>query len=252
MDAIVTAGGRITGRFAQKAGTSIKALINLGGKTVIEILLSALRKTPDISKIIVIGPISELEASGACTLADKIVPEGENGAENFLIGLKICAQADRVLFAASDMPFIYSDVINHFIAMCPDTADLCYPIINAGVFAETYPKHNVRSVKLKNGDFIGGCIFLINPKVLLANQDIVENVFRSRKSIIKLAGLLGVRFLLGIITHNISIEDCERRASSIFACTCKAVIERHPEIAFDLDKPQDYEYAIARLIEQTK
>jgi len=87
VDAILPAGGRITGVFAQETGTSVKALISPGGPTVLERTLDALRATGHVGRIVVVGP-DEVASHPAACAADVVLPESISGPANIFGGLE--------------------------------------------------------------------------------------------------------------------------------------------------------------------
>ena len=54
--AVVTAGGRLSGDLAARAGSEIKALASVGGSTVLARVLSALEGSPQVGQVVVVGP----------------------------------------------------------------------------------------------------------------------------------------------------------------------------------------------------
>jgi len=75
VDAMLPAAGRISGEFAAEAGAEVKALIEIGGRTVLQRTLETLRATDRIGKIVVIGP-EEVTSHPAAQGADALLSEG--------------------------------------------------------------------------------------------------------------------------------------------------------------------------------
>ncbi len=93
VDVILPAGGRIGGDFAAEAGASIKALIELHGVTVLERTVRVLRAMPEVGRIVVIGP-AELQGHAASRGADVVLPEGDSGPSNIMLGLEWLGKAN--------------------------------------------------------------------------------------------------------------------------------------------------------------
>jgi hypothetical protein len=89
-----------------------------------------------------------------------------------------------------------------------------------------------------------GCAFLMNPSVILQNHDRIEDVFKARKSQIRMARLLGLMFILKYLTRRLTIGDIRDRCSSLVGCSGAVVLHSPPELAFDIDLPRDYRYAV--------
>src|SRR5437870_2040178 len=101
VDAILPAGGRIEGTFADEAGADIKALIRLDSETFLERTIRILRDSRRIGRIVVIGP-DEVANHSSARDADMALPEAESGPENVYRGLewlRACSgsHADRAL-----------------------------------------------------------------------------------------------------------------------------------------------------------
>ena len=213
MDAVVTAGGRISGEFAKQTGVTVKALLEVGGRRVITTVVDALRGTPGVERIFVVGPEDVLRpVIGDCV--EEIIPEALDGATNFLMGLERCS-GSRAVFAASDMPFIDSQAISSFLEMCPGQADFCYPILRKESYQAAYPGVPSTFAPLKDGNYTGGCAFLLNPEAILANRQTITRVFESRKSVFKLASILGWTFCVRLLTRTASVDMCAKRGSQL-------------------------------------
>src|SRR5258706_4161042 len=88
VDAVLPAGGRISGAFAQTTGVEIKALIALEGQTILRRTIAALRACGRIGRIVVIGPEEALREAREAG-ADATPEEGASGPENYLRGLEL-------------------------------------------------------------------------------------------------------------------------------------------------------------------
>lgn len=242
MDVIITAGGKISDEFASVTGQSVKALLIIGDKPVIDSVIDAVSGLSDVKKIFLIAP-KELGETLEADPKIEIIDDTGDGALNFLMGIDRCS-GNRVLFVASDLPFITTEALQKFIHLCPSNADFCYPVIRKEQFLSTYPDSPVKFESLRGGCFTGGCAFLVNPTVLQQKRDTIEKVFSYRKSPLKLASLAGWRLILGFLTRTASVEGCAERASKVMGMKCCAVLDSPPELAYDMDDLDDYRYAL--------
>jgi hypothetical protein len=55
--------------------------------------------------------------------------------------------------------------------------------------------------------------------------------------------LIGWRLLWRFLVGQLSVQELERRAEQLLGCRCKAIVADLPELAFDVDKPEDYALA---------
>jgi molybdopterin-guanine dinucleotide biosynthesis protein A len=249
VDAILPAGGRISGDFAAEAGAEVKALISLNGRTVLERTIAALRGTGRVGRIVVIGP-EEVSAHPAAQVADAALPEGgQSSPANILRGLEWLRNArgghpDRVLIVTTDLPFITPEAITSFLDACPRDLDICIPLLQRAEFEARFPDFPLEYVRLRDGEWAMGCAFLVNPQAIIAHRARIEQVFALRKSQIGMMRLLGLRFIARFLLRRLTIKDIERRCLEILDCSGGAIYGCPPELVFDIDLPEEYRYAV--------
>ncbi len=251
IDAILPAGGRISGEFAEETGVSVKALIEIGGRTVLERTIDALRATGRVGRAVVIGP-SEIAEHACAGCADAVLSEGgDSGPANIIKGIKWLrdtdgASSDKVLIVTTDLPFVTPESIRAFIDSCPAGIDLCAPLVTKEQFDARFPGTQGFFVPLADGRWTIGCGFLVNPTAIEANRDHIERVFAQRKSQVGMARLLGLPFIVKFLARRLTVSDIERRCCDMLGCSGKGVAGSPPELAFDLDHLADYRYATGR------
>lgn len=248
VDAILPAGGRISGSFAAEAGSEIKALIEIGGRTLIDHAIGALRATHEVDRIVVIGP-----EDVAARDADMVLPEGETGPSNIYCGLDWLRESNsetkRVLILTTDLPFVTSGAVTGFLDVCPKDADLCVPAIRREEFEGRYPGATSTYVKLRDGEWTLGCAFLVDAKAVAENRAHIDRGFNARKSQIAMARLLGPLVITRFLTRGLEIRHIEERCRRILGCTGAAVLGCDPALAFDIDELDDLQYARRRTLE---
>jgi len=249
VDAVLPAGGRVPTGFAREAGAEIKALIPFGRRTILERVLRALRDTDRIRRIVLIGP-DELRRHDAARAADAALPEVESGIDNIYRGLERLKElnrgqyTDRVLIMTTDLPFAAPGGIVGFLDACPSESDICLPLISRMEFQERFPGAPNFFVHLRDGDWTIGCTFLVNPETLARSRPTVEDAFAARKNPIAMARLLGLMFVLRYVAGGLTIAQIERRCLEITGCTGTGVRGCAPELSFDIDRLDEFRYAI--------
>lgn len=255
LDVVLPAGGRIDGKFAAEAGLAVKALIDVGGRTVLERTLDALRETGRVRRAVVVGP-REIADHPCSKSADAVLPEGgDSGPANIVRGLEWLsetspARADRVLIVTTDLPFLTAGAILTFVDSCPREPDVCAPLVGKKAFEARFPgfrRSRSQYVTLADGHWTMGCGFLVNPEAIRANLDRIEQGFAVRRSPIGMTRLLGIGFLLRLLTRTLSIAHLEARCTDLLGCSVKGVPDSSPELAFDLDYVREYRYAVKTL-----
>ncbi len=245
-DAILPAGGRVPDDFAAEAGTSVKALIELGGQSVLERTLVALAQTGRVRRSVVIGG-EEVHAHPASRLAGEILPEGASGPDNIYRGLEsLLAQPeppDKVLIVTTDLPFLSAELINDFLAKAPLEKDICLPLIRQSAFLERFPGAGATFVKLRDENWTAGCVYTLDTQALMRCRPHIERVFENRKSKLGMAKLLGPAFVLKFVCNRLTLGDVQRKIQQITRCDGVPVPESPPELAYDIDSLDEYRYA---------
>ncbi len=248
LDVALPAGGRVTGEFARQAGTDIKALIRLDadGPTILEHTMTTLRATGRVGRIVVVGPEAVLSQARALG-ADGVVAEGATGPENILRGLAWLGEsgtlAARVLVVTTDLPFLTPQSVRRFLAACPPDADVAIPIVTQQAYEARFPGSPNTFARLRDGAFTLGCVFLLEPRLLLQNRARLERLFAARKSQWRMVSLVGLPTLLRWMTGRLAVAHIVARAGAILGCRGAAVLDAPPELAFDIDLPEDFAHA---------
>ncbi len=286
IDAILPAGGRIEGELARESATDIKALLMLDGATLLERAITALRGSPRINRIVVIGP-PHMSTHAAARDADIVLSEGDSGPENIFRGLnwlqenqsnpnqasspqaasshnnseeiesrdeKIAqsnrdesrdgietsvASGKRVLIATTDLPFLTPQAINDFLDKCSPQARICVPIYTKDEFEARFPNEGGEYIRLSDGEWTAGCVYLLDGEALLRNRAHIEDIFNARKSQIAMARLLGPAFIARFLTRRLAIPHILQRCEHVLKCRGQAVRGCAPELAFDIDSIED-------------
>lgn len=246
IDALVLAGSPNDGPLKECSPESYEALIPIGKKTMVEYVVDALKASERINRIVVVGPPDELKKKLTGEVA--VVSSGGNIMQNVLAGLKQLPAAGYVLLATCDIPLITPQAIEDFLDLCKNRrADLYYPIIPRSVVEKKYDQAKRTYVTLKEGEYTGGNLFLLNPVVVEICMSKGQELVDARKSPIKLCRLLGTGFLLKFLLRSLSLGEAESRVSTLLGVNGAVVISNYPEVGVDVDKPVDLELAARQL-----
>lgn len=239
-NALVLAGGLNDEEMLRVTGERARCFIKVGQKPILEFVLNALRGCPYVGNINVVGNPEKLNIYKG-TLIDNIIPEVGNLQENFFIGLEATGDVDYLLVSSADIPLISKEIIdNLFKLFSRDESDIYYPIIPISVIEAKYPGGKRTVQKLKEGNFTGGNIFLLNPKAILDNRAKFDRLIEARKNKAEMIKLFGIGFVFKYLTRTLDIASLEKKAFSILGSKAKAIQCPHAEVGFDVDKPEDY------------
>lgn len=245
LDAVITAGGRLSPADADRFGTDVKALVRINGKPLIETVVDALRATPGIARIVVVGPAS---ARSSTSGVDEWIDEFATGEENLLAALR-AAKTERIVMSASDLPFVTPASYESLIEKTGPAVDAGYPIFGRDEFLRAYPRGRKSFAALADGAWTGSSAFVFNARPFIEDDGLIKRAFRARKSLFALASLLGPELLAKFVFRRLTVVDVERRASSILGATVRAVRGADPALAMDCDDPSDFAYAMAEHVE---
>lgn len=246
-DLIVPAGGRLDEEFAKVVATHSKGLIKFDGRSILERILTAFHESGAVRRTVVVGSTEVLESADAAP-ADARLREGSTGPESIFRGLDYLIEngpvSDRILICTCDLPFITADVVKQFLALCNEAKDFCVPLIAEEDFAESYPQATATFVGLRDGVFTTGCLYNVRPEAFQRAIHHVDRLFVNRKSKLGMARVLGMRFVLQLLTKRLTIKDVEDKVMELLNCSGQAVADSPPELAYDVDYIEDYHYAL--------
>ncbi len=241
--AVITAGGRVRGDFARAIGTDIKALAPLGSRRLIDPAIEAARSV-GVSAIAVIGSRGVADHCGA--RVEHVVEAAVSGSENILRALRVFPAAERLVFLTSDMPFIDAAGLHHFIERSSRSA-LTMALAPADAYAAQFPGAPPHLVRFGRESFANGSAFVIAAGARAPLERVAGKFFAARKSLPRLAALLGPALCLRFAFRRLRIADIERRAGAVLGVDARAIVDAAPGLCYDVDELADWAYAQARL-----
>ena len=241
MIAAITAGGRVEGEFARALGTTVKALAPIGGSTPLEAAISVARAA-GASRVVVIGGDEVRERAGS--LADDVIAESADGRENLRRAIGTSADVPFLLLA-SDMPFLRDDAVRAFVERARET-DLALPLASADAYERAYPGAPPHTTRIGRERIANGSLVYFGAGVAPRVLDVSERFFAARKSLVRMAMLLGPALLARFVTRTLTIDHIEARAARLFGIRARAIRDGDPCLCFDIDTIEDYRYACER------
>lgn len=247
-NAVLLAGGRLNAAFAREAGADVKALIRVGGITLLERAACAVREA-GVDTIVVVGP----EAIRCSLAGGAFVAEGTGGIDNLFRGLEWLqhnAPSGRILIGATDLPFITADAVQWLLRSAQPGAALTVPILRREEFLARFPEAPATYVRLSDGQWTSASLFVADPGILSSMRPRLEQVFAHRKSPLRTARMLGPICAAKFLTRRLCVEDIERRVCHLLGINGTALRGCPPELAYDVDLPEELAYA-RQLLERT-
>jgi molybdopterin-guanine dinucleotide biosynthesis protein A len=247
IDALVLAGGRISGPYATAAGTTVKGLVCVGGEPVVRGVIRAVQNAAGVGRVCVVGPEAVGKAVEDLALWQAETPTAVG---NLLAGIQRLKEGEneRLLLCGSDVPFMDSPSVEDFLSRAPAEGDICMPVVWKSAYEAAFPGSANLYVALREGAVTAGSQYLIRPRVVMENKELLDRLFNQRKSQVGMARTLGYGLVWKLLTRRLSIPELEARLSALSGCRCRALLDCRPELAFDIDRLEDLEYARKRAV----
>lgn len=255
MKAVVVAGGRATPALTQETGQSIKGLFRLNGGTCVQHVLDTLWAA-GIEQIALVG--SELLLEGVRAGPEQLVyvSEGKSVIENLLHGMRRLELApdERFLQCAVDLPLVTCQSMCHFLNEAEPDCDVSIPLVLESRFRLRYPDCPYKIIDLQDGRYLFGSMTVLRAGFLAERQAFLEKLTRARKSVwrtlLAFGGALGLSlFYPGLPTAwrfaRGQLNTCQlsQLALQVLHAKVQFQTESMPDLAFDIDTPEDYRYA---------
>lgn len=238
MNAVITAGARVDGEFAARAGSQVKALAPIAGRSMLSITMQAARDA-GVTRLAVVGGA---ELRGASAGADAVIDESDDGAENLSRALRAWPDGAPLLYLTSDMPFITAQALREFIAAVPATS-LALPLTDCASFERRFPGAPPFGIEIGGERVVNGGAFWIPAGAAWRVEALAIRFFRARKSIARMAMLLGPALCLRFALHRLTIAALEKEAARKLGIAARAIRGAPPELAYDVDTLEEYLYA---------
>jgi GTP:adenosylcobinamide-phosphate guanylyltransferase len=236
----ITAGGRVTGPFAQAIGTEVKALAVTHGRSLLDAALEAARALSP-SRIFVVGGSA---VRSRCPSDVEVLDESNAGAGNIRRALGTGA-TEPLLLLTSDTPFVDAAALNDFVTRARGY-DIALPLAAADAYERAYPGAPPHAVRLGPERVVNGSAIFLGPGVGPRISDTATRLFDARKSLLRMASLLGPALLARFAIGRLRIAHVEARAQTVLGLSARAIRDAAPSLCFDIDTLDDYRYAQAR------
>jgi len=240
---VLTAGGEVPASLRAQFPLPAKALIPFRGRPLVAYALDALLACGCATRpVAVVGP-PEVEAVLAPYGADaKWLQCGRTLMDNALLGLHFHGDGLPLLLLSPDLPAVTPQVLDAFAAAVPDEAELAAPVITREQFLRRFPGAPNAFVHTATGAITMGSAFFITPRVLRINVPLAQDAYRARKYPWRLAYMAGAKITWQLLTRRVRIADVEARVSALCDAVARAVFVDAPELAYDIDSPENLAY----------
>ncbi|MBN2393042.1 MAG: nucleotidyltransferase family protein [Anaerolineae bacterium] len=217
-----------------------KALLDVGGKPMVQWVLDALDEAPSVRDIVVVGPVDAAALASPKIAYD--LPDQGSMLKNILGGidwvLERNPQTRQVLISSSDIPMLTGAMVERLLAQCADPAvDIYHTIVSREKMERRFPGSRRSYVHFSDGDFAAGDIHVVAPHIGHKHRGLWDDLLDSRKNALKQAARLGPVFFIKLLAHRLSLAEVERLALEKFSLNVRALPVDDAEMGMDADKP---------------
>lgn len=241
-DVLITAGydRDKVDALALATGQPQKALIPIAGQPMIWHTVRALDESGLAGEIVIVGldendapdfgrPVHYVPDQGSMTANQR------SGAER----LQEINRADRYILAAGgDAPLITGEMIRWFIEACrPFDKAIYWGIVEQQVMEAVFPSSKRTYLRLREGKFCSGDLFLVDLAAGLRVHHRMERFFNSRKDTFRLVRMLGIGTIFNFLIGRLSLPGLLAVAERELGVQGAPILLPFAEVGMDIDKP---------------
>jgi GTP:adenosylcobinamide-phosphate guanylyltransferase len=243
LTAVALAGGVLESDF-RDAGYSVvnKAYLRIGGVTMLERVLHALRGARAVGRIRCVTQPDAFAAQFGTdrSLCDEVIPPGNDLIDSLLAGFAGLPDTELVLVSATDIPLVTASALDAFCRRATAvTCDLGYGCVRKEPHVAAYPDVRHTWVRLREGTFCGAGVSVIRAGAAARIASLLRDFAAARKSPLRLASLFSPFLVVRVALGLVGIGELERRADELTGLRCRGVPCDEPELAVNVDQLED-------------
>jgi GTP:adenosylcobinamide-phosphate guanylyltransferase len=246
MDAIITAGGipKPEDSLYQFTQGNNKALLEIGGKPMIQWVLDAVSTSEQVDHIVIVGLDETANLKSNKPL--HFLPNQGGIVDNIKAGTYKIAElnpdAEFLLVASSDIPSITTEMVDWVIEHAQELkVDIMYTAVEKQTMESRFPNGNRSFIKLKGAAICGGDMHAITVSAVTHNEEMWNKLEATRKNAFKQMAILGFDTLFLVGLRLIDINTAARRIAKRLGLSGVGLVSPYAEIAMDVDKPHQLE-----------
>ena len=242
--AIILAGQRPGGDpMAAYCNVQYKALIPIGGQTMLERVARALMASPDVGRIVIMAQSpDDLKAGLSADLAEHdaiaFVQSNDGIATSIhkVIGTAIAPWP--VLVTTADNALLNKDILDCFFQR-HHGQDVAVAVVERQTMLSAYPGARRTWLKFRGGAYSGANLFALRNEAAKPAVAFWSAIEKDRKKGWKIFAHFGPWLLLRAISRTISFKDAMAKAGQRLSLRAEPIILPIAEAAIDVDKPGD-------------
>lgn len=220
---------------AAYAGVSHKALIRLGGETLLARVLGALRAA-GAGRIAVVSNHPEVRAEAGRLGAEAF---DEAAGPSLSVAEGTAHLGAPLLLTTADHALLAPEWVTRFLADVPSHADVAALVAARATVEAAAPETKRTWLKLADGHWSGCNLFWLANERALAVIDLWRRVEAERKRPWKMARILGPGMLLRYLARRLTLTDAADRLGRLAGVQAAVVETPFGLASVDVDKPAD-------------
>lgn len=246
LTALVLAGSRPGGDpFAAYAGVSHKALIEIGGRAMIEHVVAALAASTRVARIVIcidrpeiLEPLAGLRPP-ACDKPVETMGAASGPSASVVAAMQ--REGTPLLVVTGDHPMLRPEWIDAFLAACPDQADAVVALARMAVVRAVAPDTLRTWLTFSDGSVSGCNLFLMRRPAARGVLELWQQLEAGRKRPLRTARRLGIGYALRYRFGCLRLDAALARLSVLSGARIGWVELADGRAAIDVDKPEDLE-----------
>lgn len=219
-----------------------KALIDMGGRTMLERVVAALQGSRHVEDILVVGIEPAAAAGLAFARPVEFLPDQGSMVGNMLAGCDWFPRhrpgTEVILGCSADIPAITPAIVDAFIEACrPWDQAVYYNFVSRATLESRFPNSNRTYSKLNGTEVAGGDMVMANVGVVARNRPLIESLTGARKQPWRIAQIVGLRLLIKFMLRRVTFAEIEGIGQRLIGEPVKIVLGSPAELAMDADKP---------------
>lgn len=241
---LLLAGSRGTGdKLARQAGVAHKALIPLGGMTMIERVVNVLLGIDGVPQIIIASnqPDALAALPGLTAAHDRLqfIGTSETPSRTVLDALQRGVLAPPLLVTTADHPLLTVDMVHDFWRRVPDDADAAAAVASARTIRAAWPETRRTYLPFADDAYSGCNLFAIRTAQAQRALEFWRRVEERRKQPLAMIRLLGVAATLRFLLGRLSLAAAADHLGRLTQTRLTVITLPFAEAAIDVDKADD-------------
>lgn len=244
LTALVLAGTRAGGDpLARHAGVSHKALIEVGGSTMIERVVRSLDALPALARIVVaieraaiLAPLAGLRTP-PCRHPVMVVPSAAGPSAS--VTAVLAAEGTPLLVTTADHALLRTEWLQQLLDATPPSADAAVALARREQVVAAAPDTRRTWLRFAEGDYSGCNLFLLQRPAAAGVVAFWQQLEAERRRPFAMMRRLGIGHALRYALRRLRCDEAVARLGELSGARIAIVEMADGRAAIDVDKPED-------------